>query len=308
MLSFLGVLAGRVASARRPAKASGPRYFRPCLEGFEDRVVPAAPVAPAALAAQAAPIVNNLINITGVQLTNLQVVNNVLQAAGTVTGTLAGLPFTANIANFTLQAIPDDPQTQQTECSVLHLELAPIHLSLLGLHVDTSAICLNITATEGGGILGDLLCGLAGGETGIPLIPTANQLSDLQTGLTSLLGGALNNALSAQGQSQGDSVCTGQCEVLDLSLGPVNLSLLGLNVSLDNCANGPVQVCVSATRGEGILGDLLCGLTGQGHGRFGLGLSDINQIVNTALGFLSDGSLSGRDGGQLTALVNHLKL
>ena len=109
--------------------------------------------------------------ITGVNLTNFQIVNNVLTATGTVTGTLAGLPFTTQITNFALQLVPDNPATPAVECSVLHLELAPIHLSLLGLHVDTSPICLDITATEGGGLLGDLLCGLAGGGllgTGIP--------------------------------------------------------------------------------------------------------------------------------------------
>jgi hypothetical protein len=40
------------------------------------------------------------------------------------------------------------PLTQPTDgsCPVLDLALGPIHLSLLGLNVDTSAICLKITA------------------------------------------------------------------------------------------------------------------------------------------------------------------
>ena len=51
------------------------------------------------------------------------------------------------------------------------------------------------------------------------------------------------------------------CEVLSLSLGPLDLNLLGLRVELDNCANGPVTVDIDAIQGGGLLGDLLCGLS-----------------------------------------------
>src|SRR4029079_534192 len=105
----------RGATPLRPA-------FRPGLESFEDRVVPAAPVdLNAGLVAPAA--ITDLINITGVQLTNFQIVDNVLHATGTVTGTLAGLPFTTRITDFALQLLPDDPGTPGVECSVLHLQL-----------------------------------------------------------------------------------------------------------------------------------------------------------------------------------------
>ncbi|HSC73845.1 MAG TPA: hypothetical protein VLB89_06740 [Gaiellaceae bacterium] len=46
---------------------------------------------------------------------------------------------------------------------VLDLTLRPIHLDLLGLVVDTNTIHLTITADSEGGILGSLLCSLAGG-------------------------------------------------------------------------------------------------------------------------------------------------
>ena len=36
--------------------------------------------------------------------------------------------------------------------------------------------------------------------------------------------------------------------ILNLSLGPVNLNLLGLMVKLDNSANGPVTVSITARR------------------------------------------------------------
>jgi len=275
--------------------AGRPR-FRPQVEGFEDRIVPASPALDAAQVAPAALAAPN-ITITGVNLTNLQIVNGVLQAAGTITGTLAGLPFTTNISNFTLG--PGTPGTDT--CSILHLELAPIHLSLLGLHADTSAICLDITASHTG-LLGNLLCGLT---DGLPLgiLPG---LGDLSGALQNILGQVLGQGMSngQPGHGSGGDVCTGDCEVLNLVLGPVDLSLLGLNVSLDDCADGPVQVCVSATASEGLLGGLLCGLTGP-NVNFGLG--DVTQLVNEATSLLSDGVLSGRDTGQLTSLVNHLK-
>lgn len=208
--------------------------------------------------------------INSITLTGFQVVNNVLHASGVVTGTLAGAPFTTTITNFALQPA----QSGTGQCSVLDLSLAPIHISLLGLHVDTSAICLTITASQNGGLLGNLLCSLAGGG-----LPTASQVNQLQSGLTVILNGALQNS-PTQRQSP-DAICTGECQVLDLVLGPVNLSLLGLNVSLDNCANGPVEICVSSTASEGLLGQLLCGLTNTQLQT--ITLADIARLVQRVL-------------------------
>ena len=237
--------------------------------------------------------------INSVNLTNFWIVDNVLRADGTVKGTLAGLPFTTNITNFALQG--DNPTTQQVECSVLDLELAPIHLALLGLHVDTGAICLEITATPGGGLLGDLLCGLAGGIPSL-ILPTPAQVNALQSGLVASLNEALGGSL-APAQADGDSVCTGACEILSLSLGPLNVSLLGVNVSLDDCEDGPVQVCISASQGEGILGDLLCGLSGPLLGR--LTLADIVQVVNRAQALAPDG-FTNQERNELRQLLHRL--
>ena len=45
------------------------------------------------------------------------------------------------------------------------------------------------------------------------------------------------------------------------ALGPVDLNLLGLQVHLDNCHNGPVTVDITAQSGPGkLLGNLLGGL------------------------------------------------
>jgi hypothetical protein len=145
-------------------------------------------------------------------------------------------------------------------CPILDLSLGPINLSLLGLNVDTSPICLAITAHQGGGLLGDLLCGIANLlSQGIPLGDilaglTTDQANTLNYGLTQLLNQVLAQATSSQ------AVTSATCEILHLALGPLDLNLLGLQVELDDCDGGPVTVDVTATPGGGLLGDLLCGL------------------------------------------------
>jgi hypothetical protein len=231
-------------------------------------------------------IVVNDLNLTGV---SIDPVTGILSATGgTATGTIAGLPFTTDITNFALDLLPDDPATPGTECSVLHLALAPINLSLLGLHVDTSAICLNLTAIEGGGLLGDLLCSLAGGG-GLTAPERMALLGDaLDSGtLADAATQAINQGLSSPTAQQTDNVCTGATEVLPLSVGPLDLTLLGLNVHLDDCDNGPVQVCVSATSGEGLLGDLLAGLAG-GNLLGNLNLGSLENLLGAVLGGLGN--------------------
>src|SRR5205807_4925531 len=47
-------------------------------------------------------------------------------------------------------------------CHILHLELGPLDLMLLGLNVHLDRVVLDITATSGpGNLLGNLLCGVA---------------------------------------------------------------------------------------------------------------------------------------------------
>jgi len=248
-------------------------------------------------------LVINDIDLEGVAINP---VTGVLTATGgTVTGTIAGLPFTTDIENLVINLLPDNPNTPGEECSVLHLELAPIDLDLLGLFVDTSAICLDLTAIEGGGLLGDLLCSLAGGDVGGLL----GDLLDLDVGdvlsnverlalLDAVLGGdiqgldllgaltqALNTALAGT-QQEPEDICDGDFPILDLAVGPVTLNLLGLRVTLDDCEGGPVLVCVSASRGEGLLGNLLCGLTNPNGNRNGL-LRSLDRVLGELLGGLA---------------------
>jgi len=249
--------------------------------------------------------VDSRIVVDKVALQGVGVANNVLTATGgTVTGTIAGLPFTTDITNFAVELAPAGDGV----CSILNLELAPIDIDLLGLHVDTSAICLTLTAMEGGGLLGDLLCGLAG---------DLNLLDDVLAALPGVLNESLAKANPPQGEPA--DICDGECEVLDLAIGPVDLNLLGLEVYLDNCEDGPVQVCVSASQGEGLLGNLLCGLTGGGLlpdlgnlgdilDGLGLNLTDkqLGQLTKQVGKLLRDGNLSLHDIEKLIGLVQKL--
>jgi hypothetical protein len=223
---------------------------------------------------------------------SVAVVNGQLIASGTATaivkGTTVTSPFTAPV---TLRLAPD--QSTATDCPILDLTLGPINLDLLGLVVETSPICLQITAHSGDGLLGNLLCNIGGLLNGTSLADilaglTATDLNSLLTGLTDLLNGALGNFADSL-QNLLDSVLTainppqtaGSCAILHLELGPVDLTLLGLQVVLDNCAGGPVTVDITAEQGRGnLLGNLLCDLLGGNLLNLGSTLQDIlNQIL-----------------------------
>jgi hypothetical protein len=175
-------------------------------------------------------------------------------------------------------------------CPILNLTLGPINLNLLGLVVQTSPICLVITGFANGGLLGQLLCGLSTAlNNGIPLVQyleslPPEQLTTLLAGITDILNGALSNLYNATLTSI-DTICGGPghghraCSILHLELGPLDLTLLGLNVVLDNCDDGPVTVDITAIRGGGLLGNLLCGLLGHNLINLGATLQDILNLI-----------------------------
>lgn len=62
---------------------------------------------------------------------------------------------------FSVPLSPKTTTSQVAPCPVLNLVLGPLHLDLLGLVVDLNQVNLTITATPGGGTLGDLFCSLS---------------------------------------------------------------------------------------------------------------------------------------------------
>jgi hypothetical protein len=220
-------------------------------------------------------------------INTLNVVNGQLLASGVATATVRGKMFTAPFTNVPVNVALAPDQTAATPgCPILDLQLAPINLDLLGLVVQTSPICLTVTANPAGGLLGNLLCSVANllsqGLSLDQVLGTLNstQLASLTTGLTDLLNAALQNLLQATLVGISPGQAPGQCSVLDLALGPLNLNLLGLNVVLDNCSNGPVIVTITAQHGE-LLGNLLCSLVNQGQINIGSLLGSlIGQLLN----------------------------
>jgi hypothetical protein len=176
-------------------------------------------------------------------------------------------------------------------CPVLNLSLGPINLELLGLHVDTSAICLKLTAIKsggaGGGLLGDVLClvaNLLSGPTPLTLAAALDKLSPAQlavldSGLTQVLNQAVFIPLS-----RSDALASASCSILHLELGPLDLNLLGLRVELNNCGAGPVVLDVTAEPGGGLLGDLLCGLSNLLEGGSTAKMLAILQSIANLLG------------------------
>jgi len=256
---------------RRPALKA--RRMSLALEGLEERLVMSnaaatLPIPAAQVAAQPQANVSVPITLTGINLTSITRdvdTTHALTAVGKLTGTILGHAFSTPLtATITPGA---NPQT----CPVLNLHLDEIHLNLLGLKVDTSKICLDITATEGpGNLLGNLLCpGLEGildaADKGSPVNGPSvlGSLNTLLNTATTTEGQTLLGGLTAGlGQVTGGFAPTAATtQILHLSLGPVSLSLLGLNVDLDNCNNGPVTVDITAVSGPGnLLGNLLGGV------------------------------------------------
>jgi len=108
-----------------------------------------------------------------------------------------------------------------------------------------------------------------------------DQLNTLLGGITDILNGTLSNLYNATLTSIQQVGIHHTCAILHLELGPLNLTLLGLNIVLDNCANGPVTVDITAITGRGnLLGNLLCELLGGNLINLGATLQAIlNQII-----------------------------
>ena len=254
-----------------------------------------------ALDSQAKPKISNVTVVPTIESITLG--TNGLVASGSVSGTVKGEPFTAPFSNVPVDLTLAEDQTGAGTCPILDLALAPINLDVLGLVVETSPICLEIIANQGGGLLGDLLCAVAGlldgglsindilgglnlvDANGVQVLPalTPEQITGLLGSIEDLLNGALGQLLDAILTEILDA--TGAtCGILHLELGPLNLNLLGLEVNLDDCADGPVVVDITGERGAGnLLGNLLCGLLGSG----GLNLGDtLQDLLDGLLGRL----------------------
>lgn len=97
------------------------------------------------------------------QLANARV-DTAAQASATARTLNAELDRRRSTAiRFSAQLTPRAVEAQAgATCQVLDLVLGPLHLDLLGLVVDLNRVHLVVTATRGGGTLGDTFCALGG--------------------------------------------------------------------------------------------------------------------------------------------------
>jgi hypothetical protein len=136
-------------------------------------------------------------------------------------------------------------------CRVLHLRLDRLDLSLLGLNAHLDKVVLDITGKRSGGVLGKLFCQLASSSN----IGRREALARRMTRRMQASGGGRALRFTTHLNGRATTSATGTCKVLDLVVGPLNLELLGLVVDLNQ-----VHLAVTATRGQGVLGDLFCQL------------------------------------------------
>jgi hypothetical protein len=160
-------------------------------------------------------------------------------------------------------------------CRVLHLELGQLRLQLLGLIVSLTpvtdqSIVLDISARSDEA-LGKLFCQVlnavqGASTTGATTTTATRKLGSAiakrsQGGVMNfdipLRSGAVAATTTGTTTTGGGTIAPGQCEVLDLVLGPLNLDLLGLVVQLNE-----VELNVSANP-VGTLGTLFCQLAGS---------------------------------------------
>lgn len=109
--------------------------------------------------------------------------NGALAAVTTLTGTAVN---SLGVVVGTVDQTVTVPLQATGSCQILHLELGPLDLDLLGLVVHLDRVVLDITAERGpGNLLGNLLCGIAGLLDGSG---TTNAIARLLNQLLGLLG------------------------------------------------------------------------------------------------------------------------
>ena len=209
-----------------------------------------------------------LVDVTGIVIDSVDVVDGQLVATATVTLDVVGRTVT-HIVEFPLD-LGGSPGAAG-ECDILHVELGPIDLDLLGLVValddcEGGPVTVDIVAMAGGDLLGDLLCEIAGLlDGGLDLGTLLGGLEDdeltlLTDAIEDVLNAVLDRVLMTSAVAADVSAASHQdgCDILMLEIPDgLTLTLLGLEVDTSG-----ICLDVHAERGPGnLLGNLLCGLT-----------------------------------------------
>jgi hypothetical protein len=220
----------------------------------------AAAVVPAANARPRTDRLSLTAKITSFRATKAGVIAN-----GTFSGTLrsgTGVTHSSAPVRFAVLA-----RSRGGRCNILTLKLAPVFLELLGLQVTTSTINLQLYAVPNA-VLGSLFCDLAHARVTFPR--AARDLNAQLHGRPLQVMSARDSVPARMAQA-----APATCQVLKLVLGPLHLNLLGLVVDLyGQNKHSPVVVTIDAVPSEGLLGQLLCGLSG------GTGINSLSGLTS----------------------------
>ena len=183
--------------------------------------------------------VSSLLNLQGVG----SALNNVL-------GTTIGL---LNSVDLAVTGVGDGFFTSApaSTTQVLNVSVAPVHLDLLGLLVDTTPINLTLTAHAGEGlVLGNVLTALT--DVFNPPLPDQLDLAFINGRLEQLLAD-LTAQIPGIPAAESPVPVLGEGGVLALTVPAIDLDLLGLVLKTD-----PITVNATAQEGDGLLlGNLL---------------------------------------------------
>jgi hypothetical protein len=151
-----------------------------------------APVSAAAQPAAGTAATTIPINVTtpiasfvgNLDINQFAVQNGQVVALGTLTGTLT------NLITGVTQTVTQDvvlPLLSATgSCTILHLELGPLDVNLLGVMIHLDKVVLDISAQAGpGNLLGNLLCGVANALNGNAV---GNAIANILNTVLRLLG------------------------------------------------------------------------------------------------------------------------
>ena len=137
------------------------RYTPPAAQtNFGARAALAVPLAPGGVTVPVTGTTSKGGVITGdFAIKEFKVVNNQIVAVGTLTGTIQN--GVGHVIGTVLKTVQMLVTINAATCDILHLELGPLDLDLLGLQVHLNRIVLDIDADPTGGLLGALLCAVA---------------------------------------------------------------------------------------------------------------------------------------------------
>jgi hypothetical protein len=168
------------------------------------------------------------------------------RATGVATATLNGLGGTPT----TVKQKVNLAVAKKGSCNVLTLTLDTLDLTLLGLNVHLDKVDLRVTGRRRGGVLGSLFCTLA--KARVKTSSASAAAARLNKSIAKRPIRPLRLTVPVQAVA---AQATGLCKVLELTLGPLKVDLLGLVVDLRR-----VHLTITATPGGGVLGNLFCGL------------------------------------------------